>query len=490
MCCIKKITVFLFGLLFIPTAFSQINVIPDSLASIQDTDSLHTLRKNGVKAATYVFATNIGVWTFDRFILDGSFARINLSTMKENIKTGFVWDNDMFSTNLFAHPYHGGTYFNSARSNGMNFWQSVPYAVGGSLMWEYLMENEPGAINDFVATTIGGAALGEITFRISDLIIDDRAVGFDRFKREALLTVISPLRGINRIISGDAWKHRNIRGHTIPKVPVMFYTSIGHRIIQDNSQRDVDISNMLSYHLGMYYGNPFSVDNEHPYDFFSIKMSGNLFSQQPLIDRFNVLGMLISKDIILKNPKRQLSVGLFQHFNYYQSQADINNVSLFPYKISEAASAGPGLLYMSKPTKHTTFSCSFFLSGILLGGSQTDHFKYDKRDYNMGSGFSSKLNLEMQWGEKIRFVLNSEDYRLYSWVGYDPNNNGEISSNVQGDKGHSSLSVVRLSFNYIIKKHLLLSTETSFNYRESIYDYYSPVYHSVKENKISIGYIF
>ena len=147
MCCIKKITVFLFGLLFIPTAFSQINVIPDSLASIQDTDSLHTLRKNGVKAATYVFATNIGVWTFDRFILDGSFARINLSTMKENIKTGFVWDNDMFSTNLFAHPYHGGTYFNSARSNGMNFWQSVPYAVGGSLMWEYLMENEPGALS-------------------------------------------------------------------------------------------------------------------------------------------------------------------------------------------------------------------------------------------------------------------------------------------------------------------------------------------------------
>lgn len=153
MCCIKKITVFLFGLLFIPTAFSQINVIPDSLASIQDTDSLHTLRKNGVKAATYVFATNIGVWTFDRFILD-ELCPHQPEYDERNIKTGFVWDNDMFSTNLFAHPYHGGTYFNSARSNGMNFWQSVPYAVGGSLMWEYLMENEPGAINDFVATTI------------------------------------------------------------------------------------------------------------------------------------------------------------------------------------------------------------------------------------------------------------------------------------------------------------------------------------------------
>jgi hypothetical protein len=103
------------------------------------------------------------------------FAKINFWTMGNNLSHGFVWNNDQFSTNLLGHPYHGGLYFNAARINGVNFWQSVPYTVAGSLMWEYLMENEPPSINDFIATPIGGMALGEMTFRLSGLLIDNRA---------------------------------------------------------------------------------------------------------------------------------------------------------------------------------------------------------------------------------------------------------------------------------------------------------------------------
>lgn len=68
-----------------------------------------------------------------------------------------------FNTNLFAHPYHGNLYFNAARTNGMNFWQSYPFALGGSLMWEFLGENTPPSINDLLATSIGGTAIGETT---------------------------------------------------------------------------------------------------------------------------------------------------------------------------------------------------------------------------------------------------------------------------------------------------------------------------------------
>ena len=65
----------------------------------------------------------------------------------------FCMDNDQFSTNLFAHPYHGNLYFNAARSNGLTFWESAPYAFAGSLMWEIAAEVEPPAINDLMATT-------------------------------------------------------------------------------------------------------------------------------------------------------------------------------------------------------------------------------------------------------------------------------------------------------------------------------------------------
>ena len=88
------------------------------------------------KAALETFGLNMLVWSFDRYIVKEDWAYINGHTIKSNFKKGPVWDTDQFTTNLFSHPYHGSLYFNAARSNGMNFWQSAPFAAGGSLMWE------------------------------------------------------------------------------------------------------------------------------------------------------------------------------------------------------------------------------------------------------------------------------------------------------------------------------------------------------------------
>ena len=149
-------------------------------------------------AASEVFGMNMAVWTFDRFLMNEDFAKINGHTIKQNFKTGPVWDTDKFSTNLVAHPYHGSLYFNAARSNGLNFWQSIPFAAGGSLMWEFFMETEPPSINDMLATSFGGIELGEITYRLSDLFIDNRSHGAERVGREILSGLISPMRAINR----------------------------------------------------------------------------------------------------------------------------------------------------------------------------------------------------------------------------------------------------------------------------------------------------
>ena len=72
-------------------------------------------------------------------------------------------------------------------------------------MWEFLGENEPASINDWIATTIGGAALGEITHRLSSLCLDDRTRGWQRVGREALAFAVSPMRGLNRLLNGDMW---------------------------------------------------------------------------------------------------------------------------------------------------------------------------------------------------------------------------------------------------------------------------------------------
>lgn len=108
----------------------------------------------------------------------------------------------------------------------------------------------------------------------------------------------------------------------------------------------------------------------------------------------------------------------------------------------------------------------------------------------MGSGLSSKLNLELQLGNKVSIQHNSGDYLIYSWIGYDTNGTGTISSNVQGDKGSASLSVIGLNLSFKISKHYLLKVESTYYYRRSVYDYFPTVKHSVTENKLSVGYVF
>lgn len=488
----RRVLFLVFAVLAGLQAFSQINIITDSVSTHRDNEGLYSIPKRPLRAGITVFSTNMGVWAFDRFVTNSEYSRINFNTIKSNFQTGFVWDEDMFATNLFAHPYHGGLYFNAARSNGMNYWQSIPYAAGGSLMWEFGMENEPPAINDFMATTIGGACLGEITFRISDLFIDNRAVGFERFGREFMATLFSPIRGINRLISGDMRRVDHSRSNSVSRPPIVFYATLGHRIIADNLRDKQDVINTLSYDLGLYYGNPFDEDNEKPFDFFMFKLSGNFFAQQPVLHRVNALGMLYSTDFPVKSLKHRLIFGVFQHFNFYQANSQYNHMLITPYKISEAASVGPGLLYKRDVFKHVRLLGAVHLSGILLGGSQTDHFITAKRDYNMGSGFSVKSSLELQFGSKARLFFTGEDYRIYSWIGSHEPNTDVFDSNSQGDVGHSSMTVARVGFQYIIHKHFLISTETSYIYRRSYYAYYSPSTekHQVEENKVSLGYIF
>ena len=482
------VLVFIFLLLHIN---AQMWVTSDPVLKFNSTDSLLVTHKSPLKIVGWAVATNIAVWSIDRFVVAAPYAHINFKTINNNFKSAFVWDDDMFETNLFAHPYHGNYYYNAARCNGMNFWQSIPYTTGGSLVWEFCMENEAPSINDLLSTTIGGICLGEMSFRISDLLIDDRALGFDRFKREGLLFLFSPIRGLNRLLSGDAWKHRKFRGNSLPSTPHSFYSTIGVRVLADNSLRTNDMSAIACYDFGFYYGNPYNPENEKPYDFFSLQVGGNFLSQQPVISHFNGLGLLFSKSIDVQKLNTQLLFGVFQHFNYYHAHKDLNNKTLNSYQISEAASVGTGLLFKTKLSGNISFSSSGHLSAILLGGSQTDHYKSENKDYNMGNGFSAKLNLELQFGKKANVLLKSEYYRIYPWIG---NNNATTQTTyttiTAEDNGNASLSLLSLNFNYMIHQHFLLSFETSYYNRRSVYDHYPVVNHSVTDNKVSVGYVF
>ena len=142
-------------------------------------------------------------WTVNSQLRDAEWAKIGPAVWARNIENPWVWDNNKFLNNQFSHPYHGSLYFNAGRSNGYNFWQSVPWAFGGSLMWEWFFEGWAPAPNDWFNTSLGGITLGEMLYRTSSLTLDNRATGAERMWREIGATALNPVRGFNRLVRGQ-----------------------------------------------------------------------------------------------------------------------------------------------------------------------------------------------------------------------------------------------------------------------------------------------
>ena len=131
-------------------------------------------------------------------------AKITPKTWWDNMEHGWVWDLDDFAVNQVGHPYQGNNYFTSGRANGLSFYESAALTAFGSGTWEYFGETNQASLNDFINTTLGGIALGEMFHRAAWLVRDTRATGRGRLWREIGATAIDPVTGYNRFRTGDA----------------------------------------------------------------------------------------------------------------------------------------------------------------------------------------------------------------------------------------------------------------------------------------------
>lgn len=448
------------------------------------------------QAAAEATGINVGVQLFDRYALNSDFAQTTLNSLKRNFTDGMVWDNDFFITNLFAHPYHGNLYFNAARSNGLSFWESAPYALGGSLMWEFLGETEPPAINDVIATTCGGIAIGEMTHRLSHTVLDDRDRGGIRFLREAAATIINPIQGLHRIFSGDAWRVRSdhYRYHDFSKIPVDMSFSVGWRYLADNGALFRGI-HAPYVNITLMYGTP--VDGERhttPYDFFDLEMNAAFGGGQPFVNTLNIVGRLWSTPILDKKDMAG-EFGIYQHFNYYDAKPIKDGSELTPYRISEAAGFGPGfILSLPQTGAMTKLEQRIFMSGILLGGTKSDYFNVIERDYNMGSGFSVKSKTQIEFGKFGRFMLNAKYFRIYTWKGYEDKDLQAFADgtkdlhylNVQGDRSNAMLLVVNPVMEIHLAKQWSVTLSGTYYSRRTFYKYHDMVKANTFETKLGL----
>jgi hypothetical protein len=135
---------------------------------------------------------------------DGSDYDSNWSTIRRNLHSSWVVDSDPFRTNQLGHPYQGSMYFGFARSAGLDYWTALGFSVAGSALWEIAGEATPPSRHDLINTGIGGSFLGEVLFRLSNLVLEHENI--PPFWRELGAAVVSPPTGFNRLVFGDRFK--------------------------------------------------------------------------------------------------------------------------------------------------------------------------------------------------------------------------------------------------------------------------------------------
>lgn len=385
-------------------------VVAQNPAAPAPVDSLPPYRpveKHFGRAFGEVFAVNLFVWSFNRYIREGGTNpgfRVGFDTWEENIKNGFEWDDNNFATNQFAHPYHGSLYYNAARSNGYSYWESIPFVFAGSFMWEYFGETHHPSINDAYSTAVGGIALGESLYRLSDLVLDNTASGSNRTWRELGGFLINPVRGVNRLITGRTFqKTKNAPGRHPGWMTTTF--DIGLRTVGSDRLWDSDTTRgFLEFDFD--YGHPFEKPIEKPFDYFDFGIQVN-FGDKTSLGRVQSRGALFGADLFESDVSHHV-LSAFHHFDYFNNSAfEFGGQSLGGALLSRFE-AGESFL-------HT----ELHLNWIMMGADKSDYRSITGRDYDYGPGAGFKLRAALNRRGRDFFTFEHDQHWLRIMNGND-----------------------------------------------------------------------
>jgi len=312
-------------------------------------------------------------WALADWVMKPGWSVVGSNVWWYNISHGWDYDGDSFLTNNFTHPYHGNFYFNSARSNGFNFWESVPFPFVGSLFWEYFGEIYRPSFNDWINTSVSGFNLGEMAYRVTNLITDNTARGSKRIWQEIFAGILNPFRAFSRLISGEAWKvHPNT---ALYKQPVKIYVDGGMRRIVERGSDILDSASVEGL-LGMKirYGDVLESDLKTPFSSFTAW--GHASNGYSFLTELHSLGHL---------------TGWKLGGNRFHKEIFSINVS-YDFLINPAFEFGAPSITFNFTLKNmldenTYVRSDLGLVAVLMGSTSTEYFYgYDGRDYDLGPG--------------------------------------------------------------------------------------------------------
>jgi Domain of unknown function (DUF3943) len=294
--------------------FGDVRPFPsDSIGDLEDTED--TVHRYPGTAAGELFLAELLPWAVNRYISEADYAYVTADSIKAGFRTGFTYDLDSISTNVFNHPIHGSMYFSAARSNGYGFWESGAVTLLGSFLWECCAESEPPAINDLVNTALGGMVIGEATYRLSSMLwAGSGGEGGPSFAERLGAIVLSPVGALSRALHGeDAQLPR------AESVPSRFHLDLDAGYLHvGGGAEDPDRGGVA---VRAEYGDPFAGEMRKPFDSFALGVELNAPVDTVLV-RAELQGILKGWDLSDANAASRYIFGLFMGYEYINNDAE------------------------------------------------------------------------------------------------------------------------------------------------------------------------
>ena len=342
-------------------------------------------------ALVNVFVNRVDAWAFQQ-----DWARAGWRAWMKNLRLGWEWDEDAFPTNMFAHPYHGGLYFNAGRSNGLNYFESVPIAFFGSWTWEYLGETYRPSLNDWFMTSFGGITLGEMFHRVGATIRDNRATGFNRTIREISALPVDPIGGFNRILRGQ-WK--GLGPNPPEHDPGAYVLRLGGGIrFAKRLNADSGFWSMGTFLFDLLYGDQVGQEYQAPFDVFNVRL---LVTSQGL-NALRASGRLYGANLNSPTGRNRHMLAINQRYDFIKNPAQSVGGQSVEIGINSRWPLG---------SKGFAIRTAIFGDGIILGAIDAPGTGLGERNYDFGPGVGARWEVGLE-RHGVRFV------RLFSQIEY------------------------------------------------------------------------
>ena len=315
------------------------------------------------------------------------------------IHGNWVVDKDDFTVNQIGHPYQGTIYYGTARSSGLNFWESYLYTNLGSYVWETYGETTDPSINDQVASGTAGSFMGESLFRLSNLVYSEG--GKDPgFLRKLAAGLISPPTMLNRILFGEHYGPTLESRH--PAVFVLTQLGVGRNnfVKESGSARSVGRTVGMGS-VSVDYGMPGKSGYRYirPFDYFHFDISGVVDGRRTF-DNLTTRGLLFGTGYELGEVYRGVW-GLYGAFDYISPQ-------IFRFSTTAVSIGTTGQWWATRSIAIQGTG----LAGVGYGSAGTITPQQTEGDFHYGTTPQGLLDFRVLLGQRAALLWSGREYYI------------------------------------------------------------------------------